>query len=287
MFHGPMAYEASTQSLGDKAWPLMLMLSFLWPIAIPIAYMLCQKIIGEAPFFSVGFFIPFCVFVLLGTTIISTLVVQINLSPQKLDKEGILKQALTFGNLSLVKKHWSKTERTPSTFDPLFVALDNKQSKVANYLLMQGVSAKRYEQLVDGYSRGETPLHTATKNGMIETIQKLFLLGADPDTKSNDGQTPLHYISVTDDKMLSVLEIFKTNGANFAAIDHNGNTPLIKLAMINAPMLKNRPPLAKRLISYGCPKDFKNNNGDSALSILKREQPYELELIQVLTGNVE
>ncbi len=284
LLHGPMAYEAFTQSIGDKTWPLMLMLSILWPISIPVAYMLCQKIFGDLPFFSIGFFLPFCVFVLLGTTIIATLTVQMSVSPRRLSDGEVLEQALKNGKFSLVEKYWNAANTTTFSFDPLYVALENNQDEVAIYLLDQGVNPQKYSQNVEPYTPGITPLHTATKNARLETIKKLLHLGADPNATSDYGQTPLHIFGEIDKTMLPVLELFKENGANFAAVDQDGNTPLITLSSINAPLLEDRPLLAKKLIEYGCPRDFKNKKGETALSIVQRDLPYEKELMAVLSG---
>ena len=119
---------------------------------------------------------------------------------------------------------------------------------------------------------------------MLETIKKLLELGADPNAKDDSGQTPLHNVGVTDAKMLPVLDIFKANEANFSAVDQDGNTALITLAMINAPMLKQRPMLAQKLIEYGCPRDLKNKDGETAFSLVQAQQPYESELLNVLSG---
>ena len=86
------------------------------------------------------------------------------------------------------------------------------------------------------------------------------------------------------EQTVPTLDLLKNNGANFAATDQEGNTPLITLVMINAPLLKYRPPLAKKLIEYGCPVDFKNKEGETALSIVEKQQPYEKELLAVLSA---
>ncbi len=258
LLHGPMAYEACTQSLGDKAWPLMLGLTILWPLSIPVAYFLSQKIFGELPFFSVAFFLPFCFFVLLGTSIISSLLLEISLSPKRLSGPEILEQALINGKLPLIKKYWNAAETTTYSFDPLYVALKNKQIDAASFLLDQNVNPQKYALKVDSYTPGITPLHTATKNGMAQMVKKLLQSGADPNVTSDDGQTPLHNLGEMDDQLLPVLDILKTNGADFAAVDRDGNTPLITLVSVNAPMLKHRPSLARKLIEYGCPFSTSN-----------------------------
>ena len=287
LLHGPMAYEAFSQSLGDKTWPLMIMLSVLWPISIPIAYLICQKFLSDLPFFSVGYFLPFSLIVLLGAAIITTLTIEMNVSVQRLTDTEVLEQALKNGKLSLVKKHWKAADHETYSFgDPLYISLDNKQTKVATYLLDQGVNPKKYSQNVDHFSPGVTPLHTATKTGMTETIKKLLDLGVDPNITTDNGQTPLHNLGSMDKKMLPVLDILKTAGANFGAVDKDGNTPLMTLVMINAP-IKHRPLLAQKLIDYGCPADFKNKNGETALSILQKDQPYRIKLIATISGKAQ
>jgi len=58
------------------------------------------------------------------------------------------------------------------------------------------------------------------------------------------------------------------------------------LVMINAP-IKHRPLLAQKLIDYGCPADFKNKNGETALSILQKDQPYRIKLIATISGKAQ
>lgn len=53
------------------------------------------------------------------------------------------------------------------------------------------------------------------------------------------------------------------------------------MIMINAP-LEDRPLLVQKLIEYGCPVDAKNNEGETALDIVQRNQSYDHELIAVL-----
>ena len=285
LLYGPMAFEAFESSLGDEAWPLLLMLSILWPISIPIAYGLCQKLFGSLPFFSIGNLIPFLIFVLIGTAIISTLTVSMNKSLHRLSDSEILEQALRIGKLSLVKKYWNVEDNAGYDFgDPLYVALDNKQKEVAHSLLDNGVNPQQYTKEHYKYDPGLTPLHTATKNGMNETMKKLLSLGVDPDIRSGNGKTPLHTLGDMEQDKLEAIEILKFHKADFTAVDNDGNTPLMTLAMINAPLLKYRPMLARKLVDYGCPLAAKNNKGQTALDIMKEDQLYEHQLRAILSG---
>ena len=72
----------------------MIMLTVLWPISIPIAYAVTQKLIGDLPFFSTGFILPFLFFVLVGATAISSLTVEISLSPNKLSDTQLVKAGI-------------------------------------------------------------------------------------------------------------------------------------------------------------------------------------------------
>jgi len=282
--YGPMAFEAFEQSLGDSAWPLMLALAVLWPISIPIAYGLSQKIFGDLPFFSLEQLIPFCIFVLIGTTIISSLTISMNFSFQRLSDSEILEQALINGKLSLVKNYWNAKENTTYSFsDPLFIALINNQAKVAHYLLDNGVNPQQYAPDFKNYEPRITPLHTATKKGMIDTVKKLLKLGVNPNIRSTNGKVPLHNLGKMKKNMLPIIELFKTYKANFAAVDNDGNTPLITMVSINAP-LEYRPILAQKLIEYGCPIEVKNNKGQTALDIVQEQQAYDHKLIAVLSS---
>lgn len=287
ILYGPMAFESFGHSLGDGTWPLMIMLSVLWPISIPVAYILSQKLFGPLPFFSIGHLIPFCIFMVIGASLISFLVVMMNPSMKRLSDVEILEQATRVGKLSLVKKHWKIAENDQYAFgDPLQVALENKQTVVANYFLDNGVSPHEYHQDQKLYEPGLTPLHTATRNEMTEMIEKLLTIGVDPNIRSTNGKVPLHLLGM-EKESLAVIEILKKYNADFTAVDKVGNTALITIAMIRAPLLKERPGLAQKLIDYGCPRDFKNNEGETALNIVKKQQPYERALIRVLGGTVE
>lgn len=281
IIYGPMAFEHFEQSLSASFWGLALLLAVLWPISIPIAYGLCQKIFGQLPFFSIKHLIPFCIFVLIGSTIISSITVSMNDNLRRLSSSEILSQAIQNGKLSLVKKHWN-ADNIESLGNPLFIALENKQAQIAQFFLDNGTSPHNYTKGFVHYEPGITPLHTAAKNGMIDILEKILQAGVDPNIRSTNGKVPLHTLSFDKDA-LQVVEILKSYKADFAAVDKDGNTPLICLTMINAPMLKYRPMIAQKLIDFGCPKDGRNNQGQTALSIIQEEQPYEYELIQVLS----
>ena len=182
-----------------------------------------------------------------------------------------------------MKKYWYAKDNNEYSFgDPLFVALDNEQTKVANYLLDNGGNPQKYAPNFKNYEPGITPLHTATTKGLIDTMKKLLEAGVSPNIRSTNGKVPLHNLGQMNEKMLDVIELLKNHKANFAAVDDNGNTPLITMVMINAP-LEYRPMLARKLIEYGCPKEFKNKEGQTALDIVQEQQSYERELIKVLS----
>ena len=287
LMYGPMAFEAFEHSLGASSWALLIMLSLLWPISIPVAYGLSKKLFGKLPFFSIEQLIPFCVFVLLGATIISSLAVLTNPSLKRLSESEVLEQALRKGKLSLVEKLWNSKDNDQQSFgDPLFVALENKQTKVVHYLLDNGVNPQKYSKDFNHYEPGITPLHTATKKRMVLTMEKLLKLGVDPNIRSTNGRVPLHDLGEMNKKSLNVIELLKTYEADFAAVDNDGNTPLISMMMVIAP-LKHRPILAQKLIDYGCLKDLKNKRGQTALDIIQEHQASELELIRILSDETQ
>lgn len=285
LLYGPMSAESFEYTLGDGTWPLMIMLSVIWPISIPVAYFISQKLFGPAPFFSIGHLIPFLVFMIIGASVLSTITVAVNGSLKKLSDAEILEQAIRIGKLSLVKKHWKPNEKYKFTLgDPLYIALDNKQKAVANYLLENGANPHEYSQDAAPYDPGLTPLHTAAKSNMTGIMKKLFQIGVDPNIRFATGKTPLHTLDL-DKSALPVIELLKKHKADFTATDDEGNTALIRMVMVNAP-LDERPLLVQKMIEYGCPVNSRNNAGETALDIVKKQQPYDKELIRVLSNGL-
>ena len=71
---------------------------------------------------------------------------------------------------------------------------------------------------------GETPLHTASRNGHLSVVKYLISRGADVNKADNSGYTPLHTASM--DGHLPVVEYLMSHG-DLNPADNDGWTPLL------------------------------------------------------------
>ena len=111
---------------------------------------------------------------------------------------------------------------------PLHTAVALGRTSVVKALVEAGANVKAAQD-----EDCLTPLH---KIGLVlsepeETIQRLIEAGANPNTQSIDGSTPLHYI-IQDcgvypgDECRKAIQILLELGANINAQNHQGQTPL-------------------------------------------------------------
>ena len=96
-------------------------------------------------------------------------------------------------------------------------------------------------------------------------VKQLLLYKADPNTANYDGITPLMYVCKKDDSSMENIQIsFLEAGADVAAKDANGNTPLMYAAQNRGKALAKN--LSDMLFEFGDPKvNEVNNDGKSAL----------------------
>lgn len=81
-----------------------------------------------------------------------------------------------------------------------------------------------------------TPLHYAAKGGHPECIRLLLVYGANPNSRDDDGYTPIHYVAQTydplasgNDKAVKVCQCLRhlvEFGCNFRATTNSKHTPL-------------------------------------------------------------
>ncbi|WP_420011980.1 ankyrin repeat domain-containing protein [Tateyamaria sp.] len=71
--------------------------------------------------------------------------------------------------------------------------------------------------------KGDSPLHSAAKNGKAEAIGALLNAGADLDARNEDGSTPLHQAARKGQK--DVVGALLNSGADPRALDKLGRTP--------------------------------------------------------------
>jgi uncharacterized protein len=81
---------------------------------------------------------------------------------------------------------------------------------------------KKLRPGVDVY--GRTPLHSATIDGDLPSLNALLRGGANPNAQDDNGWTPLHFAAQTN--AATVVDVLLAAGANVDVRDANGNTPL-------------------------------------------------------------
>ena len=107
--------------------------------------------------------------------------------------------------------------------------------------------------------KGFTPLHYAAKEGETEFANTLIKAGADIDAKTNKGWTALH-LSAGQGQIEIALALIKA-GAGVNAKSNNGETPLHDAAY------RGYTQIAPALIKAGADIDAKDNYGDTPLHV--------------------
>ena len=73
-------------------------------------------------------------------------------------------------------------------------------------------------------ARADIPLHAAALVGDLAVVEKLIAAGANPNTHTNFGSTPLHYAAENNDNP-AIVEVLIAGGANPNARDADGRFP--------------------------------------------------------------
>ena len=90
---------------------------------------------------------------------------------------------------------------------------------------------------------GWTDLHSAAYEGDVKRVRKLLKKGADPNTQSEDGDTPLH-VAVSWGHV-DVVKLLLEHGADPNIKNENGWTPLYRAAS------EGRVDIVKLLLEHG------------------------------------
>ncbi|MGD9331289.1 MAG: ankyrin repeat domain-containing protein [Desulfobacterales bacterium] len=95
---------------------------------------------------------------------------------------------------------------------------ENRIDEVRSFL-QQGVDVDAQDMF-----EGNTGLHWAARQGLVEMARLLIDYGANPNARSDDNKTPLHMAAMEGQKELLVILI--AHRANVNALDRAGWTPL-------------------------------------------------------------
>lgn len=119
-------------------------------------------------------------------------------------------------------------------------------------------------------------IHEASRDGQIENVKQLLILGVDVNAKDKDGRTPLFYAAFKSNIALHKLLIAK--GADVNAKDVDGHTPLHEAAF------KDNIEAAKLLIAKGADINAKDKDGRTPLHRSTRHDNTELAKMLIAKG---
>jgi cytohesin len=119
---------------------------------------------------------------------------------------------------------------------------------------------------------GQTPLHKAAQEGHVEIVKLLLERGANPNTKNNDGQTPLHWAALS--SRVDVVRVLLERGADPNTKDNAGWTPLHEAAY------RGRVEIVKILLERGADPNTKDNDGQTPLH--KAAQEGDIDVVKIL-----
>ena len=219
--------------------------------------------------------------------------------PKAKDEHGrsLLHIACEKGRLGVVRalilnQHLELNDQDSDGNTPLMLTIKKNHGKVALTLLTQYGC---YPNTKD--NDGNSPLHVACMKGNLTIFQALvshgmalesdmlilaiansqnevvFALlseyGCDPNTKDNDGNSPLHVACIKGN--LDIVKVLISHGADLNSLDSGNDTP-ITLAVKNG-----REEVVLTLIrEYGCDPNTKDSRGRSLLRLALEKRRYNL-----------
>ena len=110
---------------------------------------------------------------------------------------------------------------------------------------------------------GRTGLHYAALDGRLDDVRSGLQSGLDPNSKDDDGCTPLHFATQSNKTDISILLV--NFGAYIDAQDSNGNTPLSNAVFY----YDGTGELIRILRSLGANPCLENNFGVSPLKLAR------------------
>jgi len=270
LIYGTLAWEAWSSKLGDRAWPLAILVTLIWPIVIPAAWLVRARIWPDATFFSAKPFAVFATIVVVGFIIAGQIAIIMSGSVKRLSREEIVRTAVDVGALGVFKNHFDKSDLGRLAKDPLQDAIFNRHIALATFLIEQRDSFDAY--VPPGHPESgqfASPLQTAVNVGSVELVRLLLAKGANPNATNTLGQSPVFALSWKPDGDGEVVRQLKGAGADFSLIDKNGETPLIAMTRNVLNSWDQMRDYAKLLVDGGADPAHCNNDGKSALDFAR------------------
>ena len=152
----------------------------------------------------------------------------------------------------------------------LHEAAEQDKQEIAGYLIQQGAEMNTESKF------GETPLQVAAHKNSVGVAKLLLEQGSEVNTKNDGGETPLHdaarYNSV------EVAKLLLQHGAKVNTKKNIGDTPLHVAAY------HNRVEVAKLLLAQGAEVKTKSGNGVTPLHIAARRNSVEVAKLLLAQG---
>ena len=114
-----------------------------------------------------------------------------------------------------------------------------------------------------------------------EDVSRCIEVGADPNAKNNDGETPLHYAAAGDNNNPAVITALVKAGADVSAKDKSGETPLH-----NAAQNKN-PEVITALLNAGADVNAKDNFSQMPLHVAAKYNENPAVITALLKAGAE
>ena len=274
LIFGAYAFDASLARLGPSSWGVAIVIALLWPLALPASFFTVRGCVGFDGW-TTRFAVPFgalsLVLAILIATTIAALVVQQNRGS---DDERLL-AAIRADDLSYVKK--SKLPPLIRSAEPLYEAISVNAEKVACWMVENtpGMPTFRPRGNLASYQYSETPLHFAATRSLRRLVEMLLARKIDVNLGDSTGATVAHAALGGPKDSADFVRFLAKHGADYRGADAKGATPLMHLAMFNAPMAW-AVPWAKAMVAAGADKNAKDHDGKTAADYARETSKGEL-----------
>lgn len=141
------------------------------------------------------------------------------------------------------------------------LAYDGRTSDIKNFLDFMRTTKKKVNLVDSKDKHGITPLMYACERGHIAAVQLLLQGGANPNSQSNTGMTPLLFLASSHGLHVNASLYLLKSGANLNLGDRDGITPLMAAAY------RNHEALVVLFQSRGSNRDLRNKAGKTAADI--------------------
>lgn len=268
LIYGPLAFEAWFSGLSSSTWPLAIMVTVVWPVSIPISYLIAYKLSSGAVFFSTKPLLLFIGLVASCLVLLSVLTISTT-NVKRLDDQELVQTSIRVGNVSQFKKFYDDANEEFYTDDPLKAAIFSGNLPISKYIISKRKNVDKYLNQKSPENSDSiqfaSPLHTAVNIGSVEITEVLLEKGANPNLANSMGQTPVYALNWDPDGNADILRALLKYGADFSAVDVRGNSPIIQLTQNTYNSWPQMIDYIQALVDGGANPNVVNVEGKSAL----------------------